>query len=129
MVYICEMSDCIVGLRLNVMALILLFYIFFSFLSLYCMLTLKICVRVFSGTIVVRILKHGIHTNNELLYCGVENRTRCSYSCLYLSIFLSSKARFAPRFSVELFKLKSSIVECIKSLIALATSLPVKVGP
>ena len=111
------------------MALIFLFYIFFSFLSLYCMLTLKICARVFSGSIVVRTLKHGIPMDNELLYCVVENRTRCFYSCLYLSIFLSFKARFVPRFSVELFKIKSSIVECIKSLIAPATSLPVEVGP
>ena len=95
------------------MALILLFYILFSFLSLYCMLTLKYCVRVFLGTIVVRTLKIGIHMDNELLYCGVENRTRCTYSCLYLSIFLSFKAKFVPRFSVELFKLESSIVECI----------------
>ena len=48
MVYICRMNDCIVGLRLRVMALIFLFYPFF-FLSLYNMLTLKICVGVFSG--------------------------------------------------------------------------------
>ena len=42
MVYICRMSDCIVGLRLRVMAHIFLsiFYPFF-FLSLYYMLTLK----------------------------------------------------------------------------------------
>ena len=40
MVYICRMSDCIVGLRLGVMALIFLFYPFF-FLSLYYMLTFK----------------------------------------------------------------------------------------
>ena len=31
MVYICRMSDCTVGLRLRVMALILLFFIHFSF--------------------------------------------------------------------------------------------------
>ena len=40
MVYICGMSDCFVGLRLGVMAHILIFYRCF-FLSLYCMLTLK----------------------------------------------------------------------------------------
>ena len=40
MVYICRMSDCIVGLRLRVMALIFLFLsIFLS--SLYYMLTFK----------------------------------------------------------------------------------------
>ena len=42
MVYICGMSDCFVGLRLGVMAHILIFYPCF-FLSLYCMLTLKKC--------------------------------------------------------------------------------------
>ena len=40
-VYICRMSDCIVGLRLKVMAFIFLFLSIF-FLSLYYMLTLKI---------------------------------------------------------------------------------------
>ena len=38
-----QMSDCIMGLRLRVMAVFFYFYPFF-FLSLYCMLTLKICV-------------------------------------------------------------------------------------
>ena len=41
MVYICRMNDCIVGLRLRVMALIFLLLSIF-FLSLYYMLTLKI---------------------------------------------------------------------------------------
>ena len=40
MIYICRMSDYIMGLRLRVMALIFLFYPF-SLLSLYYMLTLK----------------------------------------------------------------------------------------
>ena len=34
-----------------------------------------------------RMLKLGIHMDNELLYYGIENRTLCSYSSLYLSIF------------------------------------------
>ena len=34
-----------------------------------------------------RMLKLGIHMDNELLYYGIENRTPCSYSSLYLSIF------------------------------------------
>ena len=47
MVYICRMGDCIVGLRLRVMALIFLFLsIFLSFPIV--QLTLKICVGVFS---------------------------------------------------------------------------------
>ena len=63
---------------------------------------------VFSGTIIARILKLGIHMDNEVLYCGVENRTPCSYSSLYLSIFLSLKAKFVSQFSLELCKLESS---------------------
>ena len=52
------------------------------------MFTLKICFGVFSGTLKARMLKLGIHIDNELLYCGIENRTPCSYSSLYLSIFI-----------------------------------------
>ena len=72
------------------------------------MLTLKICVRVFSGTFKARIFKLGIHMDNELLYYGIENRIPCSYSFLYLSIFLSFKAKFVSQFSPELCKLESS---------------------
>ena len=111
MVYICRMSDCIVGSRLRVIALILLFYPFF-FVSFYCMLTLKICVS-FLRNYCCEILKHGIHMKNEFLYCGIENWTHCSYSSLYLSIFLSFKAKFVSWFSQELFKLESSIMECL----------------
>ena len=46
--------------------------------------------------------------DNELLYCRIENRTPCSYSSLYLSIFLSFKAKFVSQFSTELCKLESS---------------------
>ena len=45
--------------------------------------------------------------DNELLYCGMENRTPCSYSFLYLSIFLSITAKFVSQFSPELCKLES----------------------
>ena len=62
----------------------------------------------FSGTIIARILKLGIHMDNELLYCGIENRTSCFYSSLYLSIFLSFKAKIVSQFSPELCKLESS---------------------
>ena len=74
------------------------------------MLTLKICVGVFSGTLKARMLKLGIHIDNELLYCGIENRTPCSYSplTLYLSSFLSFMAKFVSQFSSEMCKLESS---------------------
>ena len=65
-------------------------------------------VGVFSGTFKARILKLGIHMDNELLYCGIENRIPCSYSSLYLSIFLSFKAKFVSLFTPELCKLESS---------------------
>ena len=58
------------------------------------MLTFKICVRGFSDIFRARMLKLGIHMDNELLYFGNENRIPCSYSSLYLSIFLSLKAKF-----------------------------------
>ena len=45
------------------------------------------------------MLELGIHMDNELLYCGIENQTPCSYSFLYLSIFLSFKAKFVSQFS------------------------------
>ena len=71
------------------------------------MLILEICVRVFFGIVETRILKLFIHMDNELLYCGIENWTPCSYSSLYLSIFLSFKAKFVLQFSQELCKLES----------------------
>ena len=61
-----------------------------------------------AGSNVARILKHGIHIDNLLLYYGIDNRTHCSYSSLYLSIFLSFKAKFVSQFSQELCKLESS---------------------
>ena len=39
---------------------------------------------------------------------GFKNRTPCFYSSLYLSIFLSVKAKFLSQFSPELCKLESS---------------------
>ena len=82
MVYICRMSDCIVGLRLRIMAFIFLFLsIFLSFPILHVNIK-KFYVGVFSETFKARMLKLGIHMDNELLYCGIENRTLCSYSSL-----------------------------------------------
>ena len=33
------------------------------------------------------MLKLGIHMNNELLYCGIENRTPCFYSSFICPFF------------------------------------------
>ena len=54
------------------------------------------------------MLKLGIHMDNELLYCRIENQTPCSYSSGYLPIFLSFKAKFVSQFSPDLCKLESS---------------------
>ena len=88
----------------------LLFFYFYPFFFplLYYMLTLKICVGVFSGIVEARMLKLGIHMDNQFLYCSIENGTPCSYSSLYLSIFLSFKAKFVSQFSLELYKLEST---------------------
>ena len=72
------------------------------------MLSLKICGGVFSGFFQGRMLKLGIHMDNELMYCGIKNRTHCFYSSLYLFIFLSFKDKFMSQFSPELCKLESS---------------------
>ena len=56
------------------------------------------------------MLKLGIHMDNALLYFGIENLTPCSYFSLYLSIFLSYKAKLESQFSPELCKLESSNV-------------------
>ena len=72
------------------------------------MLTFKICVGVFSGTFKARMFKLCIHMDNKLLYCWNENQTPCFYSSLYLSIFLSFRAKFVSQFSSELCKIESS---------------------
>ena len=62
------------------------------------------------------MLKFCIHMDNKKLYCGIENRTPCSYSSLYLSIVLSFKAKFESQFSLELCKLESSNMVYICSM-------------
>ena len=72
-VYICRMSDCIVRLRLRVMAFIFLFLsIFLSFPILFVNIK-NFYVGVFSGTFKARMLKLGVYMDNELLYYGIEN--------------------------------------------------------
>ena len=63
------------------------FYPFF-FLSIFACLHCKFVSRVFIGIIGTIILELGIHMN-ELWYNVIENQAHCSYSSLYLSIFLS----------------------------------------
>ena len=72
------------------------------------MLTFKNLCRVFSGIVEARMLKLRIHMENELLCYGIAIQTPCSYSSLYLSIFLSFKAKFVPQFFLELYKVESS---------------------
>ena len=50
----------------------------------------EICVKDFSGTIALRILKFGTNVGYDLLYCVKENQhAAAAYHSLYLSIFLS----------------------------------------
>ena len=92
------------------MAFIFLFLsIFLSFPILYVNIK-NFYVGVFSGAFKARMLKLGLHMDNEFLYCGIANRTPCSYSSLHLSTFLSFKAKFVSQFSPELCKLDSSNV-------------------
>ena len=72
------------------------------------MLTLKICVGVFSEIFKARMLKLGIHIDIWLLYFGIEIRTPCSGSSLCLSIFLSFRAKFVSQFSSEMCEVESS---------------------
>ena len=57
---------------------------------------------VFLGSIEVRILELGICMDDELWYDVIENQAHCSYFSLYLSIFLSFKAKLVSQFSQEL---------------------------
>ena len=105
MVYICRLYDCIVGLRLRLIAHVCPFCPLFFF-SNCCLFALKICITVFCGTIKARTLKLGIRKDNELSYCGIENQADCCYSSVYSSIFLSFWAKFVPQFSEKPFYLE-----------------------
>ena len=88
------------------MALNFLFLsIFRSFPVLH--VNIKNCVGVFSGIFKARIMKLGIHMGNELLYCGIENRTHCSYYFLYCPFFCLLRLNLC-QFSPKLCKLESS---------------------
>ena len=76
------------------------------FFSDVCLFALKICITVFWGTIKARTLKLGLHKDNELLYCGIENQAHCYYSSLYSSIFLSFWANFVSQLSEKPFNLE-----------------------
>ena len=74
-------------------------------------------VGVFSKTFKARMLKLGMHMDNELLYCGIENRSPSLYLSIFFFIFfyfffffLSFKAKYVSQFSPELCKLESSNV-------------------
>ena len=62
------------------------------------MFTLKIYVRIFSGSIETRMLKLYVHMDDELWYGVIEDQAHCSYSSLYLSIFLSFLGKFLSHF-------------------------------
>ena len=86
------------------------------------MLTLKICVGVFSRIFKARMLKLGIHMDNELLYYGIENRTPCLYSSLYLSIFYPVFFAFVYR----LFRIRLTVFFATYLLLLLYSSALLK---
>ena len=111
MVYICRMSDCIVELRLRVMALIFFICIQFSFFP-YVTLTLKICVG-FSGIFKARLLKLGIHMDNEL-YCGTDNHSLLLFVPLLLllsDLFIQFSCTVL-QFSLQLIYLLLFVYSC-----------------
>ena len=57
-------------------------------------------VGVFSKTFKARMLKLGVHTDNELLYCEIENQTPCSYSFfpLFVQFFCLLRLNLCHRF-------------------------------
>ena len=69
-VYASRMNDCFVGKKVRLIALLFFYYPFF-FLSLFCMFTSKICVRVFSGSIGTRLLEFTMYMDDELWYCVI----------------------------------------------------------
>ena len=86
------------------------------------MLTLEICVGVFSGIFKARIMKLGIHMDNELLYYGIENRTLCFYSTLDLSIFYTVFFVFVFR----LFRIRVTVFFATYLLLLLYSSALLK---
>ena len=73
------------------------------------MFTLKICVRVFWGSIGARLLELTLHMDDEIWDGVTGNLAHFSYSSLYLSIFsLSVQDKFMSHFSQELLKINTS---------------------
>ena len=58
----------------------------------------KICVKVFSGTTLPRILKFVLNVGYDL-YCVKENQPPVAYHYLYLSFFLSLQSHFLLQIS------------------------------
>ena len=54
--------------------------------------------HIFSSSIGNRILEHGIHMDDKLSYCVIENQAHCSYPSGYLSILLSFLDKFVSHF-------------------------------
>ena len=74
------------------------------------MLTLEFCVLVFSGSVKARILKLGIHMNNEMLYCGTEKIRLIALILPFIYPFFCLLRLNLCQFSQELYKLVSSIM-------------------
>ena len=96
-VYICRISDCIVGLRLWVMVFIFLFFSPFFFLSLYNMLILKLFMSELSQEILKLDCSNFVYTW-KMSSCIVGLRIRLLALILAFSVHFSIfKAKFVSQ--------------------------------
>ena len=92
------MAKYIVGKKVKMLRLIFAFFFLFS-ISHSSVIHREICVKDFSGTTAIRILKFGTNVGYDLLYCVKENQYASAYHSPYLSIFLSLQANFLLQIS------------------------------
>ena len=83
-----------------------------NFLSYHTLM--KFFVKDFSATTQGRMLIFGMHVDDDLLYCGIENQSSPAYSSLYLCNFLSFRTlmKFSSKISQEPCKVESSSLVC-----------------
>ena len=87
LVHMWTVGWCIVCTGIRLLLLIRPFISSFFFLANY--QTLKFFVTFFSGTVMSRRLKHGIHVDSGQMYCVYQNQAAAAYLSLYFFIFLS----------------------------------------
>ena len=102
-VYTLRVAKYIVGKKMKILRLIFAFFFHFSISH-----SNGNCVKDFSGTTAVRILKFGTNVGYDLLHSVRENQPPDAYHFLYLSIFLSLQSNFLLQISRLLWEPESS---------------------